>query len=66
MRIRYQIIKKRNRYFGEQIILHPFLNGDEIYEFDTIEECQSKIDEIQNWEMYSDVELSIKEVYYEN
>jgi hypothetical protein len=64
MRTRYQIIKKRNKHFGEQIILHPFLNGDEIYEFDTIEECETKIEEIRNWEMYSDVILSIKEVYY--
>jgi hypothetical protein len=64
MRTKYQIIKKRNKHFGEQIILHPFLNGDKIYEFDTIQECETKIKEIQNWEMYSDVTLSIKEVYY--
>lgn len=64
MRTKYQIIKKRSKYFGEQIILHPFLTNDEIYEFDTIEECELKIEEIQNWEMYSDVTLSIKEVYY--
>ena len=51
MRIRYQIIKKRNKHF-------------EIYEFDTIEECERKIEEIQDWEMYSDVTLSIKDVYY--
>ena len=64
MRTRYQIIKKRNKYFGEQITLHPFLNGDEIYEFDTIEECETKINEIKDWEMYSDVILSTKDVYY--
>jgi hypothetical protein len=64
MRTRYQIIKKRNKHFGEQIILHPNIIGDEIYEFDTIELCESKIKEIENLEMYIDVMLSIKEVYY--
>jgi hypothetical protein len=64
MRTRYQIIKKRSTYFGEQIILHPNIVGDEIYEFNTIGECEIKIEEIKNWEMYLDVTLSIKEVYY--
>lgn len=64
MRTRYQIIKKRNTFFGEQIILHPNIIGDEIFEFDTIEECETKIEEIRNWEMYLDVTLSINEVYY--
>jgi hypothetical protein len=65
MKIRYQIRKKRTKHFGSQIILHPYIIGDVIYEFDTIEECEAKIEEIKNWEMYSDVELSVKDVYYE-
>jgi hypothetical protein len=64
MRTKYQIIKKRSKHFGDQIILHPNIIGDEIYEFDTIEECEIKIEEIKNWEMYLDVTLSIKDVYY--
>ena len=64
MRTRYQIIKRRDKHFGEQIILHPNIIGDEIYEFDTIKECELKIEEIKNLEMYSDVILSIKDVYY--
>ena len=64
MKTKFQIIKKRNKFFGEQIILHPNIIGDEIYEFDTVEECETKIEEIKNWEMYLDVTLSIKQVYY--
>lgn len=64
MRTKYQIRKQRINSTGQSIILHPILIGDEIYEFDTIEECELKIEEIKNMEMYSDVTLSIKEVYY--
>ena len=64
MKIRYQIRKQRINTTIQSIILHPLLIGDAIHEFDTIEECELEIEEIKNMEMYSDVVLSIKDVYY--
>ncbi len=65
MIIKYQIIKKRENEVGEPILLYPAPIGDGIYEYDTIEECQSKIDSMVGFSIYSGVTLTIKEVNYE-
>ena len=65
MVIKYQIVKKREDEVGEPILLYPTPIGDGIYEYDTIEECQSKIDSIIGFSIYDNVILTIKEVYYE-
>ena len=57
MIIKYQIVKK-------PILLYPTVIGDGMYEYDTIEECQSKIDSMIGFSIYDGVTLSIKEVYY--
>lgn len=64
MIIKYQIVKKREGEDGDPILLYPTPIGDGIYEYDTIEECQSKIDSMIGFSIYENVTLSIKEVYY--
>lgn len=65
MTIKYQIVKKKQGEVADPILLHPNVIGDGIYEYDTIEECQSKIDTMVGFSIYSDVTLLIKEVYYD-
>ena len=65
MVIKYQIVKKREDEIGEPILLYPTPIGDGIYEYDTIEECQTQIDSMVGFSIYSGVTLTIKEVYYE-
>ena len=39
---RYQIVKKIAGSDAQYISLHPYVNNDETYEFDTIKEAQNK------------------------
>lgn len=61
---RYQIVKKIAGSDAQYISLHPYVNNDETYEFDTIEEAQNKLKEIKEWSIYKDIELIIMEVDY--
>jgi hypothetical protein len=65
MKTKYQISKKKIEDVGDPIILHPPIIGDGIYEFDTIEECENKINQMIEFSIYSGVTLTIKEVYYD-
>lgn len=46
---------------GEQILIYPPREGDEIYDFSTRAEAEQKINEIQNYPIYSDCTLQIIE-----
>jgi hypothetical protein len=61
---KYQIVKKKEGEIGEPLLLYPTIIGDGVYEYDTIEECQSKIDSMIGFSIYEGVTLSIREVYY--
>ena len=64
MIIKYQIIKRKDGETHSPILLHPPIIGDGIYEFDTIEECELKIEQIQGFSIYENIKLSVREVYY--
>jgi hypothetical protein len=61
---KYQIVKKKEGEIGEPLLLYPTIIGDGVYEYDTIEECQSKIDSMIGFSIYDGLALSVKEVYY--
>jgi hypothetical protein len=65
MTIKYQILKKKIEHVGDPLILHPPIIGDGIYEFNTVEECENKINQMNGYSIYSGVTLTIKEVYYD-
>jgi hypothetical protein len=65
MTTKYQIVKKINNNTSDPIILHPPTIGDGIYEFDTIDECQNKINQMMDYSIYSNITLTITEVYYD-
>lgn len=56
---RYQIVKKIAGSDAQYISLHPYVNNDETYEFDTIEEAQNKLEEIKEWSIYKNIQLLI-------
>jgi len=60
----YLIVKKTLENPGEQILLFPPREGDQIYEFPTLEQAQSKIGEISSLPIYSDCILEIIEDIY--
>jgi hypothetical protein len=64
MIIKYQIIKQKEGETNHPIILHPPTIGDGIFEFDTIEECETKIEQIKGFSIYENIKLSVQEVYY--
>lgn len=49
---------------GKQILLYPPREGDEIFEFSTLQEAESKLSEIGGWSIYSDCTLEIIEDEY--
>jgi hypothetical protein len=61
---KYRIIKKYPNVIGDFILLHPTVENDEIYEFDSIEEAQNKLEEIKEWLIYENIELIIVEIDY--
>jgi hypothetical protein len=61
---KYRIIKKIHNTIGDFILLHPTVENDEIYEFDSIEEAQNKLEEIKEWSIYENIELIIVEIDY--
>jgi hypothetical protein len=56
--MKWIIVKKRKESSGYNISLHPFVKNDPIYEFDSVEEAQAKLNEIEN-DYNDDIELSI-------
>jgi hypothetical protein len=62
---KYRIIKKLLESNTEYILLHPEVENDKIYEFDTFSEAQQKINEIINLEIYKNITLEIREVDYD-
>lgn len=57
----YLIVKNVSGVIGEQILIYPPREGDEIFDFLTLTEAQEKLNEIQNNPIYSDCILQIIE-----
>lgn len=60
----YQIIKKRKGQNGYQLLIHPFVDGDRIYEFKTLQEANNVLKEISSLQIYNDINLSIVKINY--
>lgn len=65
MIIKYQIIKQKDGQQDDPILLHPPTIGDGIYQFDTIKECEDKIEQIKGFSIYENITLDIRQVYYD-
>jgi hypothetical protein len=57
----YIIVKNVSGIIGEQILIYPPREGDQIYSYSTMEEAQQKLNEIQNNPIYNDCLLQIIE-----
>lgn len=57
----YLIVKNVSGVIGEQILIYPSREGDEIFDFLTLTEAEQKLSEIQNNPIYSDCTLQIIE-----
>jgi hypothetical protein len=57
----YLIVKNVSGVIGEQILIYPPREGDEIFDFLTLTEAQEKLNEIQINPIYSDCILQIIE-----
>lgn len=57
----YLIVKTDSTSAGKQILLYPPREGDEIFEFSTLQEAETKKIEIQGLAIYSDCILEIIE-----
>jgi hypothetical protein len=57
----YIIVKNVSGIIGEQILIYPPREGDQIYSYSTMEEAQQKLNEIQNNPIYNDCILQIIE-----
>ncbi len=57
----FLIIKKVSSIPGEQILIYPPREGDEIYDYATLAEAQQKMNQIQSYPIYSDCVLEIIE-----
>ncbi len=55
------IIKEVSGAPGEQILIYPPREGDEIYDYPTLIEAQQKLNQIQGYPIYSDCVLGIIE-----
>lgn len=60
----FRIIKKKPHDDNDFILLHPLVQGDAIYEFETLDEANSKLEQIKNLEIYKDIQLLVIEVTY--
>jgi hypothetical protein len=49
----YIIVKNVSGIIGEQILIYPFREGDQIYSYSTMVSAQQKLNEIQNESIYS-------------
>jgi hypothetical protein len=57
----YIIVKNVSGIIGEQILIYPHREGDQIYSYSTMVSAQQKLNEIQNESIYSDCDLQIIE-----
>jgi len=57
----YTIVKIVNDTLGEQILIYPDRENDQIYSFDNLLEAQQKLNNLQNNPIYSDCTLKIIE-----
>ena len=57
----FLITKKVSGVPGEQILIYPSREGDEIYDYATLAEAQQKLNQIQGYLIYSDCVLEIIE-----
>ena len=57
----YIIVKNVSGVDGQEILIYPHREGDQIYSYSTMEEAQQKLNEIQNYPIYSDCVLQIIE-----
>jgi macrodomain Ter protein organizer (MatP/YcbG family) len=57
----YIIVKNVSGADGQEILIYPHREGDQIYSYSTMEETQQKLNEIQNNPIYSDCVLQIIE-----
>jgi hypothetical protein len=57
----YIIVKNVSGIIGEQILIYPPREGDQIYSYSTMVEAQQKLNEIQNNPIYNDCILQIIE-----
>jgi hypothetical protein len=55
----YIIVKNVSGVTGQEILIYPHRDGDQIYSYSTMEEAQQKMNEIQNKAIYSDCTLQI-------
>lgn len=53
----FLIVKTVSGVSGEQILIYPPREGDQIYEYPTLAEAQQKISQIQGYPIYSDCSL---------
>ena len=57
----FLITKKVNGTDGEQILIYPTREGDEIYDYETLIKAQQKLSSIQDLPIYEDCILEIIE-----
>lgn len=58
--IKYTIYKIKNGETREDYLLHPHVDGDVIYEFDTEQEALDCIKEISKLKIYENITLNIR------
>jgi hypothetical protein len=57
----YIIVKNVSGIIGEQILIYPHREGDQIYSYSTMIDAEQKLNEIQNDPIYNDCILEIIE-----
>jgi hypothetical protein len=55
----YTVVKIVNNIKGEQILIYPERQGDKIYSYDNLLEAEECINNIKNYPIYSDCELTV-------
>lgn len=63
--IRYRIIKTKPDSTAEVILLHPAVEGDKIYEYDTLEDAEIALLKIREMSIYAGIQLSIVTIIYD-
>jgi hypothetical protein len=61
---KYLITKIKVNNVGQEILLYPPTQGDEIYEYFTYEEATENIEKLKQLKIYKDIELIIIETTY--
>jgi hypothetical protein len=61
---RYRIIKNKPNDSTDYILLYPLIEGDEIYEYDDLQEAEYIVSVISNYDIYKNISLKIVKVFY--